>query len=137
MTAESRSVADDLTPDGRKRRRTPSGAGPEAGGWLTSILRPAGPLDPRALRRLGDTLGALAASSDMVIVDLTAADGGSPREIARSLRGPARQFELAGHCLMLVGASAGLTAELDRTGVPVITLAADVLPLPAAWLQYN
>ena len=104
----------------------------EQRGWLTTILRPAGPLDPPALRRLADALGALAASSDLVAVDLTAADIGNPRAFARCLRAPALRFELAGRCLLLAGASPGLTAELDRTAVPVATLAADALPFSAA-----
>lgn len=132
MTAESRSVDGDLTPAEQKRRRIPSGVAPEPGGWLTSILRPAGRLDQPILRRLTETLGTLAASSDMVIVDLTAVDGGNPGEVARSLRGPALRFELAGHCLLLTGAGAGLTAELDRLDVPVVTLADSARPLPAA-----
>ena len=89
----------------------------EPAGWLTVIARPAGALDRAAL-------GQLAASSDMVIVDLTAADVHSPRALARDLRTPARSFEQAGRCLLLVGASAELAAELDHAHVPVITLAA-------------
>jgi hypothetical protein len=123
MTAKRPSAIADLAPV-KQAPRPPAKTRPasEQGGWLTSILRPAGRLDPPALRRLSEALGALAASSDMVIVDLTAVDGGSPREIARGLRAPALRFELAGHCLMLVGASAGLTTELDRINVPVVTL---------------
>jgi len=68
----------------------------------------------------------------MVVVDLTAAEVGSPHTLARCLRAPALRFKLAGRCLLLVGASPSLTAELDRAAVPVITLAADAPPLPAA-----
>lgn len=96
----------------------------EQDGWLTVIARPAGALDRAALGRLGAALGQLAASSDMVIVDLTAADVHSPRALAWNLRTPARSFEQAGRCLLLVGASAELAAELDHANVPVITLAA-------------
>ena len=101
-------------------------------GWLTAVLRPAGPLDEPGLRRLTEALGALAASSDMVIVDLTAADVSSPHTLARRLRAPALRFQLAGRCLLLVGASPALAEELDRAAVPVVTLAASALPLPAA-----
>jgi len=58
----------------------------------------------------------------MVVIDLTAADVRSPRDLARNLRAPARRFDRAGRCLLLVGASPGLTAELDRSAVPVVTL---------------
>ena len=96
--------------------------------WLTIILRPAGSLDHAAVRRLGAALGHLAAGSDMVIVDLTAAVVHSPRELALALREPARDFERASRCLLVLGASAVLTAELDRAAVPVATLAADARP---------
>ncbi len=43
--------------------------------WLTTVLRPAGSLDPVAVRRLAAALGGLAGASDMVLLDLTAAVG--------------------------------------------------------------
>ena len=101
-------------------------------GWLTTTLRPAGPLDRPTLRRLAESLGHLAACSNMVIIDLSAVDVGSPRVFAREILAPAVAFEQAGQCLLLVGASPKLTAELDRIAVPVVTLAADALPLQAA-----
>jgi hypothetical protein len=104
----------------------------DEGRWLTAILRPAGTLDGVALRGLGDSLGHLASSSNMVIVDLTAAVVSSPRTFARDLLAPARTFEEGGQCLLLLGASPALTAELDRLAVPVITLAADAPPPEAA-----
>jgi hypothetical protein len=104
----------------------------EQGRWLTAILRPAGSLDQAALRGLSDSLGHLAASSNMVIVDLTAAVVGKPGAFARDLLAPARTFERAGQCLLLLGASPELTAALDRYQVPVVTLAADSLPPQAA-----
>jgi hypothetical protein len=104
----------------------------DEGRWLTAILRPAGTLDRAALRGLSESLGHLAGSSNMVIVDLTAAVVGSPRTFARDLRAPARTFEETGQCLLLLGASPELSAELDRHGVPVITLPADAPPPPAA-----
>jgi hypothetical protein len=105
-------------------------AAADQGRWLTAILRPAGTLDKAALRGLSESLGHLAATSNMVIVDLTAAVVASPRTFARDLRAPARTFEEAGQCLLLLGASPALTAELDRLAVPVITLAADTPPPP-------
>lgn len=103
----------------------------ELSGWLTTILRPAGALDEAALRRLRDALAPLSASSDMVIIDLTAAEISSPRAVAMSIRTPALDFERAGRCLLVVGASADLTGEFDRAAIPVATLAADALPRPA------
>jgi hypothetical protein len=109
-------------------------AAADQGRWLTAILRPAGTLDKAALRGLSESLGHLASSSDMVIVDLTAAIVTSPRAFARDLLPPARTFEEGGQCLLLLAASPELTAELDRLAVPVITLAADTPtpPLQAA-----
>ena len=88
-------------------------------------MRPAGPLDHAALARLSETLGALEPSSDMVVVDLTAADVRDPRGLARHLLAPARRFDQAGRCMLVVGASPRLTAELDRAAVPVVTLDPD------------
>jgi hypothetical protein len=104
----------------------------EQDGWLTTILRPAGSLDQSALHRLSESIGHLAACSNMVVIDLAAADVGNPRAFARQLLAPALAFERAGRCLLLVGASPKLTAELDRAAVPVVTLAADALPPRAA-----
>jgi hypothetical protein len=128
-----------LARQGRRARLSvapPTGAlastAADEGRWLTAILRPAGTLDKVALRGLSESLGHLAGSSNMVIVDLTAAVVSSPRMFARDLLAPARTFEEAGQCLLLLGASPALTAELDRHAVPVITLAADAPPPQAA-----
>jgi hypothetical protein len=104
----------------------------DQGRWLTAILRPAGSMDRAALRGLSESLGHLASSSNMIIVDLTAAVVCKPGAFARDLLAPARLFERAGQCLLLVGASPELTAALDRYAVPVVTLAADSLPPQAA-----
>jgi len=104
----------------------------DQGRWLTAILRPAGTLDRAALRGLSESLGHLASSSNMIIVDLTAAVVCKPGAFARDLLAPARLFERAGQCLLLLGASPELTAALDRYRVPVVTLAADALPPQAA-----
>jgi hypothetical protein len=98
--------------------------------WLTAILRPAGTLDEQALERLGAALTQLADDSDMAVLDLSATRYASARSVARELRRPAAEFERAGRCLLLVGASGELSAELDRAHVPVITLPADSLPVP-------
>jgi hypothetical protein len=110
----------------------PASTAADEGRWLTAILRPAGTLDRAALRGLTESLGYLAGSSNMVIVDLTAVVVASPRTFARDLLSPARTFEEGGQCLLLLGASPALTAELDRLAVPVITLAADAPPPEAA-----
>jgi hypothetical protein len=104
----------------------------DQGRWLTAILRPAGSMDRAALRGLSESLGHLASSSNMIIVDLTAAVVCTPGAFARDLLAPARLFERAGQCLLLLGASPELTAALDRYAVPVVTLAADALPPQAA-----
>jgi len=126
----------------RQRRRAQLAAAPAVGAaasaaadqgrWLTAILRPAGSLDQAALRGLCESVGHLASSSNMVIVDLTAAVAGKPGAFARDLLAPARAFEEAGQCLLLLGASPELTAALDRYAVPVVTLAGDALPPQAA-----
>ena len=104
----------------------------DQGRWLTAILRPAGSMDRTALRGLCESLRHLASSSNMIIVDLTAAAVVKPGAFARDLLAPARQFERAGQCLLLLGASPELAAALDRYPVPVVTLAADSLPPQAA-----
>ena len=101
-------------------------------GWFTTTVRPAGPLDHAALARLSETLGALEPSSDMVVVDLTAADVRDPRGLARHLLAPARRFDQAGRCMLVVGASPGLKAELGRAAVPVVTLDPDTVRSHAA-----
>jgi hypothetical protein len=144
MTTQYLSDWDDLAEAQRARRSTQArlAAAPAVGAvaseaadqgrWLTAILRPAGSMDRAALRGLSESLGHLASSSNMIIVDLTAADVRKPGAFARDLLAPARLFERAGQCLLLLGASPELTAALDRYAVPVVTLAADSLPPQAA-----
>ncbi|HZD71284.1 MAG TPA: hypothetical protein VFA45_20990 [Actinomycetes bacterium] len=88
--------------------------------WLTSVLRPAGTLDASAAGRLTEVLTTIAASSDMVVVDLTATRVPAPRRLATALRAPAQQLAGPGRCLLLVGAGADLVAELDRAAVPAV-----------------
>ena len=71
----------------------------------------------------------------MVIIDLTAAVVGKPGAFARDLLAPARLFEQAGQCLLLLGASPELTAALDRYQVPVVTVAADCATSPGSLSQ--
>jgi hypothetical protein len=144
MTTQYLSGWDDLAEAQRARRSTQArlAAAPAVGAvaseaadqgrWLTAILRPAGSMDRAALRGLSESLGHLASSSNMIIVDLTAAVVCKPGAFARDLLAPARLFERAGQCLLLLGASPELTAALDRYAVPVVTLAADSLPPQAA-----
>jgi hypothetical protein len=113
-------------------RALPGDAEAEECGWLTTVLRPAGALDRRARKRLSEALDHLAASSDMVLIDLSATRVAAPRALARNLRAPALEFQRAGRCLLLAGAPAELLAELDRLAVPVATIAADPLLLPPA-----
>ena len=143
MTTQYLSGLDELAEAERTRRSTRArlavapavgavaGEAADQGRWLTAILRPAGPMDRAALRGLCQSLGHLA-SSNMIIVDLTAAVVVKPGAFARDLLLPARRFERAGQCLLLLGASAELTGALDRYQVPVVTLAADSLPPQAA-----
>jgi hypothetical protein len=107
-------------------------ADPEVGGWLTTVLRPAGTLDRLARRRLSQAVSHLAASCDMVVIDLTAADVDAPRALAGNLRAPALELARAGRCLLLVGAPPGLVAELDRSAVSVAMLADGSQLLPAS-----
>jgi len=100
--------------------------------WLTAVLRPAGALDQPALNRLSAALGHVAASTDMVIVDLTAAEVTAPRTLAHRMRAPARQLQQAGGCLLVVGAPPGLMAELGRATDPVAAFASSSLPLAPA-----
>ena len=101
-------------------------------GWLTTVLRPAGRLDRPAQDRLSTALGHVAASTDMVIIDLTAAEVTLPRALAQTMRAPAHQLQRAGGCLLVVGAPAGLLAELGRAIIPVTAFAIGSLPLPTA-----
>jgi hypothetical protein len=105
-------------------------AGAAAGqSWLTAVLRPAGSLDQAAVHQLGAALGHLAAATDMVVVDLSAAAVRDPRAFARALGEPAAEFERAGGCLLVIGAPRALTAELAHAAAPVVTLADDVVPV--------
>jgi hypothetical protein len=142
-TREGAQPAPPGPPDGRPGRLTAHRRIPREGsvthvadpgqtGWLTTVLRPAGTLDQPALNRLSAALGHVAASTDMVIVDLTAADVTAPRALAQRMRAPARQLQQADGFLLVVGAPPGLMAELGRATVPVTAFASGSLPLPPA-----
>lgn len=66
----------------------PERKSPDAGrdGWLTTTVRPAGAVDDAALARMSEALGVLEPGSDIVVIDLTAADVLDPRKLARHLR---------------------------------------------------
>jgi hypothetical protein len=101
---------------------------PETRRWLTTVLRPAGLLDRPGLERVALVLGILAACSDMVVIDLTAATVTSPRGLARTLAAPAAELDQAGRCLLVRGVPAQVRWELDRAAIPVIALADDAQP---------
>jgi hypothetical protein len=101
---------------------------PETKRWMTTVLRPVGRLDRSELDRVGLALGILAACSDMVVIDLTAAAVISPRALARTLSAPSVKLDQAGRCLLLRGVPAHVRAELGRAAVPVIVLAEDARP---------
>jgi hypothetical protein len=98
---------------------------PETRRWLTTVLRPAGLLDRPGLDRVALVLGILAACSDMVVIDLTAATVTSPDGLARTLAAPAAELDQAGRCLLVRGVPPQVRAELDRAAVPVVALADD------------
>jgi hypothetical protein len=113
-------------PAGKKTARTAAG-GADGPAWLTTVLRPAGSLDRAAAGRLGPALHALAAASDLVLLDLSAAEVRNPRALAAALRAPAAAFAETGRCLLVTGADAALTAELERAEILALTVAGDAL----------
>lgn len=90
--------------------------------WLTSVLRPAGNLDPPQVKRLAAALEAVAASSDMVILDLAAATVPRPAQLAAALRAPARQLDQPGRGVLLICAVPEVVRALARIGVRAATV---------------
>jgi hypothetical protein len=80
--------------------------------WLTTVLRPAGELDPDAERRLVDTLEAVATVSDVVVVDVGAL-GRLSRNLRRALRRVHTRLTATGGALVLLdpGGTHGLTTQ--------------------------
>src|SRR5580692_7281205 len=117
---------------GRPRGRGGGQRGGRPGPMAHRDPAPGGIDGPRGAARAQRVARPPASSSNMIIVDLTAADVRKPGAFARDLLAPARLFERAGQCLLLLGASPELTAALDRYAVPVVTLAADSPPPEAA-----
>jgi anti-anti-sigma regulatory factor len=80
--------------------------------WLTTVLRPAGELDPDAERRLVDTLEAAAAASDVVVVDVGAV-GPLSRDLRRALSRVHTRLTARGGALVLLDPSGdhGLTRK--------------------------
>lgn len=101
---------------------------PDTRRWLTTVLRPAGLLDRPGLDRFALVLGILAACSDMVVIDLTAATVTSAQGLAQTLAAPAAELDHAGRCLLVRGVPPQVRAELDRAAVPAIALADDAQP---------
>jgi hypothetical protein len=110
------------------RKRVLVGGTAQSDAWLTTILRPAGELDRLATDRIAGTLSHLAECSDLAVLDLSAAQVASPQGFARRLSEPAAAFERGGRCLLILGASPALTAELDRAAVPAFTMDTAMLP---------
>jgi hypothetical protein len=110
------------------KKRAHVGGPADSDTWLTTILRPAGELDRLAMDRIAGTLSHLAECSDLVVLDLSAAQVRSPRPFARQLSEPAAAFERGGRCLLILGSSPDLDAELDRAAVPAFTMDTAVLP---------
>jgi anti-anti-sigma regulatory factor len=69
--------------------------------WLTTVLRPAGELDPDAENRLVRTLEAVATGSDVVVVDLGAV-GRLSRDLRRALRRTHTRLTATGGALVLL-----------------------------------
>ena len=101
----------------------PGQALPQTRRWLTTIVRPAGTLDRSGVDQVGAAIRVLAACSDMVIVDLSAARVAAPRGFAVTLLEPAVVLDRTGRCLLLRSVPPQLRAELDRAAVPAITVA--------------
>jgi hypothetical protein len=80
--------------------------------WLTTVLRPAGELDPDAERRLVDTLEAAATASDVVVVDVGAV-GPLSRDPRRALRRVHTRLTARGGALVLLDPAGdhGLTCQ--------------------------
>jgi len=80
--------------------------------WLTTLLRPGGPLGESASRRLAAALRTAADSSDVVVVDVQAV-GHLPRAVRRALVEAHAALTASGGALVLVdpGNLHGLTQE--------------------------
>jgi anti-anti-sigma regulatory factor len=100
---------------------------PETRRWLTTVLRPAGMLNRPGMDQVARALTILAACSDMVVIDLTAATVTSPHALAQTLAAPAAELDQAGRCLLLRGVPPQVRAELDRAAIPAIALVDDAM----------
>jgi anti-anti-sigma regulatory factor len=80
--------------------------------WLTTLLRPGGPLDAHATDRLVAALRTAATSSDVVVVDVQAV-GHLPRAVRRALVEAHATLTATGGALVLIDPedSHGLTHE--------------------------
>ena len=89
--------------------------------WLTTTLRPAGLLDVEATDRLGESVTALSATCDLVVLDLSATAIADPDLLAAVLRGPAARLARAGGCLMLRSAPEHLLAALSPASLAAVS----------------
>jgi hypothetical protein len=101
----------------------PGQAVPQTRRWLTTIVRPVGTLNRSGADQVGAAISILAACSDMVIVDLSAARVATARGLAVALLESAVELDRAGRCLLLRDVPPQLRAELDRAAVPAIMVA--------------
>jgi hypothetical protein len=89
--------------------------------WLTTTLRPAGLLDIEATERLGESLLALSATCDLVVLDLSATAVADCDLLASRLRGPSARLAGEGGCLMLRGASEELLSALSTAPLAAVS----------------
>ena len=88
--------------------------------WLTTTIRPAGPLDATVLDRLAETVATLSVTCDLVVLDFSACAVADVDPVADVLRIPARRMARQGGCLMLRGAPAALVAALAPTPLAAV-----------------
>lgn len=88
---------------------------PDASGWLTATVRPAGSFGRADAGRLRALLDALSACASMVVLDLQAARLCSPRA-AEVIDDAADELERRGGCLLCVNADDASLAHLAAAG---------------------
>jgi hypothetical protein len=100
-------------------------ADPPLDGWLTAVLRPAGPLDGAAAAAFGQLLSDLSATADMVVVDLAATSIPDPAAFVATLWPAAARLAGPGKCLLLLNLPDTLQRAVHMAGVPAASLAFD------------
>jgi hypothetical protein len=101
-------------------------------GWLTAVLRPAGPLDSVSTAAFGRLLTDLSATADMVVVDLDATRISNLAAFVDALWPAATHLAGPGRCLLLANAPTALEHAVNLAGVPAAILAADSSIAPGA-----